>query len=266
MRIVVEGAADVVVQMQRDHDRWREALDGGCAEPELRLFRFDPAGITLGASQRPEHEIDLPRCEREGVRWAVRPTGGRALFHADEWTFALLAPLGPGGWAIDARAAYARTCRWLADSLTRLGVPVVLAPGAARGVGPPRVAASAAPPCFASTARHELLLDGRKFAGVAQRAAAGWVLQQGSLLLGGGHERLADYLAVEDAARAGLRAALLAASATAGGWLGPDRSLTRWAAALVDTADAPVRPPDAAPVHPHSPDSFAPGMLSPRPS
>lgn len=242
MRIVVDGAADAVAQMQRDHERWEHAARVGVVTAELRLFTFAPAGITLGASQRPEQELDLSRCAQDGVRWAVRPTGGRALFHAEEWTFALLAPLGPHGWARDAREAYQRTCEWFAAALVRLGVPVSLAPGTRRGVGAPRGSGTAAPPCFASSARHELLLDGRKFAGVAQRVDRGRVLQQGSLLLGPGHERLADYLALPSAQRDAVRDALRASSATAGAWLGPAARIEHLADALARTAEAHVRP------------------------
>ena len=53
-------------------------------EPVLRLFCFAPPGITLGHAQRPERELDLERCRCEGVPWAIRPTGGRAIFHAQE--------------------------------------------------------------------------------------------------------------------------------------------------------------------------------------
>ena len=67
-------------------------------EPLLRVYRFAPAGITLGYSQRPERELDLARCAADGVEWAVRPTGGRAIFHADDWTYALAARIDDPKW------------------------------------------------------------------------------------------------------------------------------------------------------------------------
>lgn len=200
----------------------------------LRLFRFAPAGITLGANQRPERELDLERVAAAGIAWAVRPTGGRAIWHEEEWTFSLACRLGPGGWAADPAAAYARTTELLARAFRTLGVPVERSPGSPRGVGSPRGIGAPAAPCFASTARHELTLAGRKFAGVAQRERGGALLQQGSLLLGDSHLRLADWLRVDGPDRERVRAALSAATAHAGGWIPADAPLDRLAAALAE--------------------------------
>jgi len=204
----------------------------GAGHAVLRLFRFAPAGITLGANQRPERELDLERVGVAGIAWAVRPTGGRAIWHDEEWTFSLACRLGPGGWAADAATAYARTTGLLAEAFRALGVPVERSPGTPRGVGSPRGAGAPAAPCFASTARHELTLAGRKFAGVAQRESRGALLQQGSLLLGDSHLRLADWLRVDGPERDRVRAVLAGATAHAGAWLPADAPLERLADAL----------------------------------
>lgn len=225
-----DGAHDPAENMRRDAALLAAA--GAGAEPVLRLFRFAPHGITLGASQRPEAELDLARCAADGVPWAVRPTGGRAIFHAEEWTYALAAPLSDAEWGGPRADAYAAVSRLVLDSLRRLGVPAALEPGRGPAVRPRR-AGGAAPPCFASTARHEIVLDGRKLVGSAQRRTAGALLQQGSVLLGPGHLRLADYLAGDPAAREAARAALAASAADAGRWIPPHAALEQWAGALV---------------------------------
>jgi hypothetical protein len=53
------------------------------------------------------------------------------------------------------------------------------------------------------------------------------------VLLGTGHLRLVDYLAVAAPERGRRRAALDRSSATAGAWLGSDPPLERWADALI---------------------------------
>lgn len=224
-----DGAHPPAENMRRDTALLAAAAAGPAV---LRLYRFAPAGISLGANQRPERELDLDRLAAAGIPWAVRPTGGRAIWHDEEWTFSLACRLGAGGWAPDAAAAYARTSDLLARALRSLGVPVERSPGAARGAVRPRAARSAAPPCFASTARHELTLLGRKFAGIAQRESGGALLQQGSLLLGDSHLRLADWVRVADAEREALRAGLRAAAAHAGAWIGRDAPPGRLAEAL----------------------------------
>ncbi|HKQ56513.1 MAG TPA: octanoyltransferase, partial [Candidatus Eisenbacteria bacterium] len=78
------------------------------APPVLRLFAFTPPGITLGVSQDPARELDLARCAHEGVAWAVRPTGGRAIFHDQEWTYSLAASRDDPEWGGSLAETYAR--------------------------------------------------------------------------------------------------------------------------------------------------------------
>jgi lipoate-protein ligase A len=225
-----DGGHGPAENMRRDAALLEAA--GAGAEPVLRLFTFVPPGITLGRAQDPARELDLERCRAAGVPWAVRPTGGRAIYHDEEWTYSLAAPLGDPAWGGGLEAAYGAASRMLVASLQRLGVPAALAPGNARGDLAPRAARGAAAPCFASTARHEIVLDGRKLVGSAQRRTARALLQQGSVLLGTAHLRLADFLAVAADAREGVRAGLERVSAHAGPWLGPRPPLARWADAL----------------------------------
>jgi len=230
-----DGAHDAPENMERDRALLRAAESG--AAPVLRLFQFAPPGITIGVHQQAEDELDLGRLEADGVRWARRPTGGRAILHVEEWTYSLATPIADPAWGGSRDDAYRRVSRLVVASLVRLGVPAEFAsardePGG-RGAGPgPRRAGGVAPPCFASTARHEVVLQGRKLVGSAQRRTATALLQQGSLLLGPGHLRLVDYLRMPEPDRAPERERLARASTDAGSWLGTDAPLARWADAL----------------------------------
>lgn len=227
-----DGAHPPAENMRRDAALLAAAEADPGRPAVLRLFRFVPHGITLGRAQDPVRELDLERCRRDGVPWAVRPTGGRAIFHAQEWTCSLCARIGDPEWGGGASAAYGRGSRLLAASLAGLGVPARLAPGTRGHAGFPRRGVAA--PCFASTARHEIVVDGRKLVGSAQRRGARALLQQSSVLLGDGHLRLPDYLAVDEAQRLRVRAELEASATHAGAWLGGGASLGRWAGALMD--------------------------------
>lgn len=234
MNLWCDGLHDAAENMRRD-----EALLAGAergAPPVLRVYGFSPPGITLGMNQRPERELDLARCAADGIRWAVRPTGGRAIFHDEEWTYSLCAPHDHPEWGGGLDAAYARASTLVLRALVRLGVPAGMAPrrpgpGAeaprgARGEGSP------AAPCFASSARHEVVVNGAKLVGSAQRRTARAYLQQGSILLGDGHLRIADYLALGAGRREPVREALRRAAGSAGRWLGVSPPLERFADAL----------------------------------
>jgi lipoate-protein ligase A len=227
----------------------------GSDEPVLRLFAFAPPGITLGYRQSPDRELDLAACRRDGVEWAVRPTGGRAIFHAREWTYSLSSPLDHPGWGGSLRAAYLCTSELLVAALRRLGVPAELAHAAGREPAPAGEAVGGLPgqgrrggraggpaaPCFASTARHEVVLGGVKLVGSAQRRTARALLQQGSILLGPGHERLVDYLRLDGQEREAWVRRLREASGEAGAYLRDTRLAALGAALAVSFPEPPRR-------------------------
>jgi lipoate-protein ligase A len=252
-----DGAHDPAENMRRDVallercDRAASEHPTSIPEAVLRLFRFEPHGITLGHAQRAERVLDLDRCRAHGVPWAVRPTGGRAIFHAEEWTYSLTAAIADPEWGGSLAAAYARASALIRGSLVSLGVPAELAARAPiNGSGVDRSAARSSravsrsdhrdpPPhevfesCFVSTARHEVLLQGRKLVGSAQRRTARSLLQQGSVLLGPAHARLADYLVSSASDRERGRAEIELRSTHAGEILPSDSPLELWAEALM---------------------------------
>jgi len=230
-----DGPHDAAENMRRDRRLLERAEAAELTEPVLRLFSFAPHGITLGAAQIPERVLDLAACDAAGVSFAVRPTGGRAIFHAEEWTYSLVARLDDPTWGGSLRDAYAAVSRLLIASLVRLGVPVdpVTAPGEAMRPGD-------GPACFAATLGHEIELGGRKLVGSAQRRLARALLQQGSVLLGPGHLRLAELVAGTPESRARLRAELERKTAHAGRWLG-SAPLARWRDALAESLPVPAR-------------------------
>jgi lipoate-protein ligase A len=225
-----DGSHGPLENMRRDAallERFERSAPG--ASPVLRLFAFDPHGITLGHSQDPQRDLDLDRCRADGVPWAVRPTGGRAIFHAEEWTYSFAGRCDDPRWGGTLRQAYDAVASLVARSLLRLGVPVEVAGTRLerREAGSTGVGAA----CFASTGHHEIVLAGRKLVGSAQRRLATGFLQQGSLLIGSGHLRLADYLPIPSESRSRVREELARRSVAAGPWLGT-APLERWADAL----------------------------------
>ncbi|HEX9371094.1 MAG TPA: hypothetical protein VF897_08810, partial [Roseiflexaceae bacterium] len=90
------------------HDTWRLLIDepdcgaanmardeaiaaahaDGATRPTLRLYRWRPACLSLGRFQ-PSDEVDRAACALMGVDVVRRPSGGRALLHDAELTYAV---------------------------------------------------------------------------------------------------------------------------------------------------------------------------------
>src|SRR5947208_14390910 len=57
------------------------------APPTVRVFRWVQPSISLGRFQSIAREILSERCQQLGVALVRRPTGGRAVYHRDEFTY-----------------------------------------------------------------------------------------------------------------------------------------------------------------------------------
>jgi lipoate-protein ligase A len=145
----------------------------------LRLYAWDPPTLSLGYFQRFAQVADLPPDVRQ-LAVVRRSTGGGAILHDREVTYSLVlddtVPI-----ALQPPVALYRLVHecWRA-ALAQHGQSVELAPDhfplpTPRG-GPFF--------CFARPGRADVLLDGEKLLGSAQRRIHGRVLQHGSLLLG----------------------------------------------------------------------------------
>src|SRR5262249_1296183 len=118
-----DGGHPPAENMRRDAELLAALEHERASEAVLRLFRFDPHGITLGFSQDAARELDTERCRAAGVEWATRPTGGRAIFHAEEWTYSIAGRLDDPRWGGSLRESYAAVSELLVRSLVSLGVP-----------------------------------------------------------------------------------------------------------------------------------------------
>ncbi|HXO85192.1 MAG TPA: hypothetical protein VN803_06680 [Gemmatimonadales bacterium] len=152
--------------MKTDEALLEEVLRSGNAF--LRLYRWDPATLSIGRNQPAVFE---------GVPVVRRPTGGSAVWHDDEVTYAVAAPIAIFG---SLRRAYCEIHARLARALRALGVETTLAPA-----HPPVRPSAHAASCFAQAVGGEVLVDGRKVVGSAQVRRGAAFLQHGSILLSG---------------------------------------------------------------------------------
>ncbi len=122
------------------------AVDAGEAPPTLRLYGFAPPALSLGYGQ-PDDEVDFEACRRLGIEVVRRPTGGRAVLHDRDLTYALVVPSSDPRFPPSVSGSYQVVAEALRDALSALGVRgVELAPRRATGGEPPAGAAGKAAP------------------------------------------------------------------------------------------------------------------------
>lgn len=143
--------------------------------PSLRLYAWQGPWLSLGYAQVLEAR---PRaaCAAAGVGVVRRATGGRAVLHGCDLTYAIAAPVGLVGG--DVLGSSSRIARGLLEGVRLLGVEARCSEVPLRGAR-----RSAGFDCFAAAGAHELLSGGRKLCGSAQRRVGEALLQHGSLRL-----------------------------------------------------------------------------------
>ena len=181
-RLFIDDPTCGARNMAIDHALF-EAVQSG-APPVLRLYRWDPPCLSLGRNQPARY--DAMQVRSAGATLVRRPTGGLAVYHDRELTYAVIAPVGVIGRP---RVAFARISRLVAGALRALDVPAEIASHRARSrpVESPE-------PCFRVAAPGEVIAHGEKLVGSAQRCERQTILQHGSLLLDGDQAVLDEWL------------------------------------------------------------------------
>lgn len=143
--------------------------------PTLRFYQWDGPWLSLGYGQ-PSSEARLEACRSHGVGVVRRLTGGRAVLHGNDLTYAIAAPesLLPEGL----QGSYRSIGAALLAALRSLGLDVTQVVAPLRSQRNP-----VGFDCFETPAAGEICVGDRKLAGHAQRRSGGAVLQHGSIRL-----------------------------------------------------------------------------------
>jgi lipoyl(octanoyl) transferase len=139
----------------------------------LRLYAWEPYCLSFGRHEPALRRYDRDRIRDLGLDTVRRPTGGRAVWHSRELTYAVAAPCRCFGTLAE---AYLEIHDTLAQALMELGVQASLAP-------PTRAARLHEGACFARAAGGEVMTAERKVIGSAQLRLGTAMLQHGSILL-----------------------------------------------------------------------------------
>ena len=197
-RLLVDSPTDGAANMARD-EVLLVGVGGSTSTPTLRFYKWDPPTISLGYFQKYREYESLPSPAGE-LAVVRRTTGGGAILHDREWTYSITLPaLHPLAQA-SATHLYEVVHDALIDTLALLGVHAercLLSDDSSAGRGP----------FFCFDRRHcaDVLLDGSKLAGSAQRRTKTAILQHGSIMLANRYDQqhvaaITDHVDLEDQA------------------------------------------------------------------
>ena len=181
--------------MPSDHSTWLLLDSGPCppafnmsldeallesmsrlGRPVLRFYGWTEPAATFGYFQK-YADVERATLLRPLIR---RPTGGGIVPHDADWTYSLAFPPGHEWHLLKAEESYRRIHAWIQAAFAKLKIATELAPGRRLSTLDPRPSTLPAA-CFIGFEKSDVLWQGRKIAGAAQRRNKSGLLIQGSV-------------------------------------------------------------------------------------
>src|SRR3989440_3123817 len=141
---------------------------GHIGVPVLRFYSWTEPAASLGYFQR-YSEVARMTTLRPLVR---RPTGGGLVPHDADWTYSLVFPPTHWWYRLKAVESYRRLHQWIQTAFRETGLGTELSPGSSR---------QSLGQCFIGAEQFDLVWQGQKIAGAAQRRTRHGLLVQGSI-------------------------------------------------------------------------------------
>jgi len=159
--------------------------------PVLRVYQWKPYCISLGANQD-YNSVNQNKASDDGLDIVKRPTGGRAILHAEELTYSVVYPISDDK---SPKQIYRIINLALKKGLTIYN-PLLdkIELEHSQPHFPTFYKDAKSTLCFAVSAMNELNYQGKKVVGSAQRKIGNVILQHGSILCGDFHKRIIAYL------------------------------------------------------------------------
>jgi lipoate-protein ligase A len=156
-----------------------EALLESATVPSIRFYGWHSPALSFGYFGR-FSDVAIYAGERDLVR---RWTGGGIVFHGDDITYSIALPSSDPAFRESSITIYEKIHRALVSALNGIGEQAVVAGGvdAGRALATEATIRASGDNCFANPVRADVMVDGRKVAGAAQRRTRRGLLHQGSI-------------------------------------------------------------------------------------
>lgn len=149
-----------------------------CSRPILRLYGWHPAALSLGRFQKVGDVLDLERCRADRVPIVRRITGGGVIYHADELTYSIICAPGQIPETSSVKDSFRVLTGFLLQFYRNLGLNVRYA---LDSCDTGEKLGERTHFCFAGKESFDILVNGRKIGGNAQRRLKQTIFQHGSV-------------------------------------------------------------------------------------
>jgi len=131
----------------------------GHVPPTVRFYGWQPSAISIGYFQSLKDEVDIDICDKLGVDYVRRITGGGAVFHENELTYSIVLSESHPSITKNILDSYGRICGGIIKGLNILGIDADYIP------------------------INDIVSNGKKISGNAQTRKFKTLLQHGTILM-----------------------------------------------------------------------------------
>lgn len=174
-RLIRSHPGSAAYNMSLDGKIFSRYLEDGI--PVFRVYGWSAPSFTYGVSQTPDDDLDRDKCKSDGVGVAKRMTGGGILLHGDEVTYGFVCSKDDVGEPKGVLISYREICAFLIKFYTSLGLKASFA------IAQPDFKEKCAPHklCSASHEKYDIVVNGKKIGGNAQKRSRSVIFQHGSI-------------------------------------------------------------------------------------
>jgi len=146
--------------------------------PVLRLYGWTPPALSLGRFQKAADVLDMHICRADNVPLVRRITGGGVIYHADELTYSIVCSPEQIPPASSVKDSFRVLTGFLLEFYKKIGFDAGYA-FESNATGLPL--GERTPFCFAGRETFDIIVNGRKIGGNAQRRLKYLIFQHGSI-------------------------------------------------------------------------------------
>jgi len=179
--IVDTGIASAETNMALDVQLLEDLASGLQKQPILHFYDWQLPSATYGYFTDPYQLLDAAGVNQLDLQLARRPTGGGIIFHLADFAFSILVPANHRDYSVNILDNYAFVNRLVIEVIkgfTDQHASLSLLP-----IEPAAIDRHAGHFCMASPTKYDVILDGYKVGGGAQRRTKHGFLHQGSISL-----------------------------------------------------------------------------------
>ncbi|MEW5758514.1 MAG: lipoate--protein ligase family protein [Candidatus Omnitrophota bacterium] len=171
-RFIDSGSSNCYTNMAIDEAIFT-ARKNNLVGPTLRFYGWEPAAFSFGYSQIPEKEFNLDECSKRKIDFVRRLTGGGIIYHNKELTYSISCRQEEIGADSKVKESYKKICAFLIHSYRKLGLSVNFS---CQETGSNSF-------CFAGREFYDIVINGKKIGGNAQKRSHDLIFQHGVIPL-----------------------------------------------------------------------------------